>query len=425
MSARRRRRADATNDATRAVAGTPVADGLAAPAEDAGTLPVDGPSAKGTLYDRYRDALRGGHLASLRGNSEVAGRAYLEAAALLPDRAAPYVGLGRAELAAERPAEALIAFESALRRVSSDAAALEGSARALVALERQGEAADVLDRLTITLLEQDRHADALAAIERAIELAESPWRRAALDRLRAEQGGTDSSWLGDLPTTDRERMLGARAADVPGSLGAPAPVSAALRTVAAQVEAASAAGDVPGLVAGALALAREDRLRAAIDACQDALSVAPADPDVHRMLAVVYRRRGWERAARQKLALVERYLAIIDDPRELDRLADVAEASGDLAGMLAVADRHADRRRHVTALELCFRALSMAPADVRVHLSIARLHLALGWRRRAIDEVTRLARLVDLADDGEGRDRIAAFVNAELRAFGGPIATGV
>jgi tetratricopeptide (TPR) repeat protein len=381
-------------------------------------------ASKGELYDRYRDALRGGHLASLRGNIEVAGRAYLEAAALLPDRAAPYVGLGRAELAANRPVEALAAFEHALRRAPGDPGALDGSSRALLAQGRTPEAADMLDRLAITLLEQDRHADALATIERALELAESRWRRGALERLRAEQGATDSSWLGDLSSIDRERMVGAGAADVPTALAAPPPVSDALRTVAAQVEAASAAGDVQGLVRGALALARADRLRAAIDACHDALSVAPADPDVHRALAVIYRRRGWALAAREKLSLVDRYLEAVDDPHELDRLAETAETAGDLDSMLAIVDRHAHRARLATALELCFRALELAPSDVRVHLAIARLHLVLGWRRRAVDEVTRLARLVELSGDADGRERVAAFVNGELLGSAGVAASG-
>ncbi len=351
----------------------------------------------------------------MRGNRAVATRAYLEAAALLPDRAAPYVGLGKAELVADRPADALAAFQSALQRAPSDTGALEGAARALSVLDRRAEAADVLDRLAITLLEHDRQAEALATVERALDFAESRWRRSALERLRAEQGATDSSWLGDLPSTDRERIAAGQVAELSQGRADPVPVSDALRLIAQDVERASAAGDVPGLLRGALALARHDRLRAAIDACHDALSVAPADPDVHRTLATVYRRRGWQGAAQIKLGLVDRLLEVVDDPEELDRLADAAEDAGDVAGMLAVVDRHAGRRRYATALELGFRALARAPADPRVHLAIARLHLLAGWRRRAVEEVTRLARLTELTEDAQGRELVAAFVNQELR----------
>ena len=387
------------------------------PAVEPAATPDPAPSAERTLYDRYRDALRGGHLAGLRGNRAVAARAYLEAAALLPDRAAPYIGLGKAELVADRPAEALAAFESALQRAPSDTGALEGAARALGQLDRRVEAADMLDRLAITLLEHDRQTEALATIERALDLAESRWRRSALERLRAGQGATDSSWLGDLPSTDRERIAGAQVAELSAGRTDLVPVSDELRRIAQDVERASADEDVPGLLQGALALARHDRLRAAIDACHDALSVAPADPDVHRTLAAVYRRRGWQGAAQIKLRLVDRLLEVVDDPEELDRLAEAAEDAGDVVGMLAVVERHAGRRRHATALELAFRALELAPADPGVHLAIAHLHLLLGWRRRALDEVTRLARLTELTDDAPGRELVAAFVNTELRVL--------
>ncbi len=380
--------------------------------------PGDAADRPASLYDRYRTALRVGHLAALRGNREMASRAYLEAAALLPDRAAPYVGLGKAELAADRPAEALSAYGFALQRSPSDTAALDGAARALIALDRRTEAADMLDRLAITLLEHDRQTDAAATIERALDLAESRWRRSAHDRLRAETGVSDSSWLGDLPAGDRERIATAQVADLPRQGGSPGPIPDSLRTLGEQVERASAANDVAGLLDGAMALARADCLRAAIDACHDALSVAPADPAVHQTLAAVYRQRGWSNAARHKLRLVDRLLEVVDDPEELDRLAEQAETDADVAGLLTVVERHAERGRRATALDLAFRALSLAPDDVRVHLAIARLHLALGWRRRAVDEVNRLARLVELTGDAEGRRLVAGFVNVDLAGIG-------
>jgi tetratricopeptide (TPR) repeat protein len=376
--------------------------------------------ARPALYERYRDALRVGHLAALRGSHDVAVRAYLEAAAILPDRAAPYVGLAKAELAAGRPAEALKAYEAAVERAPNDPAALDGVARSLLALDRRPEAADALDRLAITLLELDRGPDALATLERAIELVDSRWRLGAVARLRSElapQGVPEPApWLGELPLPAGMDEGEPVEADLDELRVSPGVVPEELRRLAAAVETAGLAGDVAGLVEGALALARADRLRAAIDACHDALSVAPADPDVHGALALVYRRRGWPKAAARKLRLVDRYLEIVDDPHELDRLAETAEATRDVPALLDVAGRHAARGRAATALELGFRALAIAPDDPRVHLAIARIHLALGWRRRAIEEVARLARLVELTGDEAARGRIAAFVNTELRS---------
>jgi tetratricopeptide (TPR) repeat protein len=374
---------------------------------------------RASLYEVYRDALRVGHLAALRASHDVAVRAYLEAAAILPDRAAPYLGLAKAELAAGRPAEALKAYEAAAERAPNDPAALDGVARSLMALDRGADAADALDRLAITLLELDRGSDALATLERALELVESRWRLDAVARLRSELAPQDvpepAPWLGELPLPGRMDDGEPLDTDRDAPRVPPGVVPEELRRLAGAVEAASAAGDVAGLVEGALALARADRLRAAIDACHDALSVAPADPDVHRALALIYRRRGWQKAARRKLRLVDRYLGIIDDPHELDRLAETAEATRDVPGLLDVAGRHAARGRTSTALELGFRALAIAPDDPRVHLAIAHVHLALGWRRRAVDEVARLARLVELTGDDDARRRIAAFVNEELR----------
>jgi tetratricopeptide (TPR) repeat protein len=370
-----------------------------------------------SLYERYRDALRGGHLAALKGHRPIAVRAYLEAAALLPDRAAPYLGLGRIELDDGRATESLAAFAAALERAPNETAALDGSARALVALDRRTEAADVLDRLAITLLEIGREAEARTALERAVELAESRWRRRALKRLRTETPLGDESWIGELPAGEAAAAdRGAVPVSSPLPERPPSMTSGPdLRRLAERVEAASAAGDVDELLRGALALARADRLRAAIDACHDALSVAPDEPAIHRALASIYRRRGWEGVARAKLALVERYLAVVDDSAELDRLADQAEAAGDLHGLLAVARRHARQRRYAAALEAAFRALSLAPADPRVHLAIASIHLSLGWRRRAMASVARLWQLVELTENREGRELVAAFAADELQ----------
>ena len=83
---------------------------------------------------------------------------------------------------------------------------------------------------------------------------------------------------------------------------------------------------------------------------------------------------------------------------------------------------HAEQGRTATALDLAFTALGSAPGDPRLHLAIARLHLALGWRRRTIEEVARLARLVEVTGDEAGHDAVADFVNGPLRPRDAPAA---
>ena len=141
------------------------------------------------------------------------------------------------------------------------------------------------------------------------------------------------------------------------------------------------------------------------------------------MLALIYRRRGWERAALVKLKIVDRYQRAIDDPAELDRLADDAIVSGDIDGLLRVIAAHAEQDRTATALDLAFIGLASSPGDPRLHLAIARLHLALGWRRRTVEEVARLARLVEVTGDEAGREAVADFVNGPLRPRGASAAS--
>ena len=244
------------------------------------------------------------------------------------------------------------------------------------------------------------------------------------ERYRAALGSGHSNafrgaWLAELPEGESQIALAGGLEPEP-ELG---PISDELRLIAEQVGLARARGDVDGLVAGAGALAGAGHVRAAADACLDALSVAPSNPEVHRMLAAIYRWRGWERAALVKLEIVDRFQRAVDDPAELDRRADDAIVSGDIDGLLRVMASHAEQGRTATALDLAFTALGSAPGDPRLHLAIARLHLALGWRRRAVEEVARLARLVEVTGDEAGREAVAAFVNARLRPRDAPAAS--
>jgi hypothetical protein len=50
------------------------------------------------------------------------------------------------------------------------------------------------------------------------------------------------------------------------------------------------------------------------------------------------------------------------------------------------------------------------------------LHIGFGWRRRAVAELDRLARLVELTGDATAHDAISDFLNAALTPAARPAA---
>ena len=84
------------------------------------------------LYERYKDALRRGHMAALRGDHGAALDAYGEAARIAPDRALPLVGLGNVLAQLGKATEALAAFDAALGHSPTDEGALRGRTEVLV-----------------------------------------------------------------------------------------------------------------------------------------------------------------------------------------------------------------------------------------------------------------------------------------------------
>ena len=85
------------------------------------------------LYEQYKEALRQGHMAALRGRLDVAAAAYRDAARFAPDRALPYVGLGGVLTRLGRSDEALAAYSAALDRAPADEGAMRGRADVLAA----------------------------------------------------------------------------------------------------------------------------------------------------------------------------------------------------------------------------------------------------------------------------------------------------
>lgn len=306
--------------------------------------------ASGSLYERYKDALRRAHVAALRDRNEAAIDAYGEAAMIAPDRALPHASIGGILLKMGRIGDAITAYQRALQLAPRDEAALRGIAEALTRTGRRTEAAASLDRLAEILDGAGRLADACDASRRALELAESRVRRRQVEsmaaRLRVASPGDEAA---QQALDQALRVLDPGAADVrvaravaepePASWAAPEPdiepepvVEPAGLGIAlgAAAEAALFSGELPAAQAGLLAAARAHRragrLVAALDACYLAISVTPADPELHLLLAELYLDRGWRSQAADKLLLVGRLADLDADAAVRERLCELVGA---------------------------------------------------------------------------------------------------
>jgi tetratricopeptide (TPR) repeat protein len=296
----------------------------------------------GSLYEGYKEALRRGHVAALRGRLDVALAAYREASRIAPDRALPYVGLGGILGRLGRVDEALAAYRVALERAPEDEGALRGRADLLVTEGRAAEAATTLDRLAGALERAGRLADACDVARRALELAESRGRRRLVQTLVArlrESSGDPSvaealeralSVLESEPVTTPEAP--AAAADEPPTVAevppkarlVPPPDPIALsRAFEAAVDAGNLDVARKQAVDSAAAYRSVGQFHASIDACYEALAIAPADPGVHFALAQLYLDRGWRSLAADKLLLIGRLAKLTGDTASQARLCDL------------------------------------------------------------------------------------------------------
>ncbi len=300
----------------------------------------------GTLYESYKEALRRGHLAALRGRLDTALTAYREASRMAPDRALPYVGLGGVLARLGRPDEALAAYAAALGRAPSDEAALRGRADVQVETGHRAEAAATLDRLAAVMESQGRLTDACDVARRALELAESRGRRrgfaALVARLRETAGdpAAAEALAHALSVLEGDPTVApgpAAAPDADGGLPgddvlpaepSPPPPDPGALTLA--VEAAIAAGDLDETRRAAVLAVGGHRslgqLHAAIDACYEALAIAPADPEIHLALAELYLDRGWRTLSADKLALLGRLVELTGDGAARARLCSLVAA---------------------------------------------------------------------------------------------------
>jgi tetratricopeptide (TPR) repeat protein len=315
------------------------------------------------LYERYKDALKRGHVASLRGHLDEALDAYAEASSIAPDRPAPHTSAGTALLRARRPAEALRYYDVALRIAPRDEAALLGRAQSLAELGRRPEAADTFDTLAEVRAGDGVLADAVDAARRGLELAEGRERRRMLERLIEQLRASEPGEPGRL-ALERALLI----------LEGTAMTATALPPTEAGVE----AGEEP----------------APGDAHEPAESVEVGEAPA-RVRAALDRDLPPEASPEELAWLVEAALDKREPAEAVERLLDLAAADLRLG--------HAS-----AAMDACYAALSLEPDHVVLHLALVQLYEDQGWSALATEKLDLLERLVSLGEDAEGATLVAA-----------------
>ena len=345
-----------------------------------------GATVNGSLYERYKDALRRGHVAALRGRNDAALVAYGEAATIAPDRALPQASIGGVLVKLDRIEDAIAAYDRALALAPRDEGALRGLAEVHIRTGRRTAAASMLDRLADSLDATGRLADATDAARRALELAESRARRKQVEaftaRLRASSTADE--------TAQRALDQALRLLEPSATEGLPeAPVAVVDDADIAEPEPAATE---PG--------------PAAIEPEAAAADVAPVEPAP-------------EPAPEPE---PEPEPEPVPEPAglgiALGAAAEAALFAGDEAaahdGLLAAARAHRRAGRLSAAVDACYLAIGIAPSDPDLHLLLAEVYLDRGWRGQAIDKLLLLGRLADLDDDQAVRDRLCALVTERL-----------
>ena len=289
------------------------------------------------LYERYKDALRRGHVAAQRGRLDEALDAYTDAARVAPDRALPLIGVAQVLVRLGKPAEAVSTFDRALERAPTDEVALRGRLDALMALGDRVRAAETLDAMAEVAEAAGRPGDAVDLVAQALELAEGRDRRATLGALVADLAGDIDAAATAAGALSRAGAL------LAGPIGPeppppPPPFDPAAAMAAVEDAAASRNGEATREAAldAARGLRAGGQLHAAIDACYQALATNPADPGVHLSLAELYIDRGWRTVAADKLVLLTRLVDLEADRTTRDRLCALARRIPDDARLEAI-----------------------------------------------------------------------------------------
>ena len=302
-----------------------------------------------SLFDRYREVLRAGHVAVLRGRLEDAAASYREAALLAADRAVPRTALGSVQLRLGQPEQALATFDEALALAPADDAALLGRAQALVVLERPDDAATTFDTLADARRAAGKHADAGDALRRALEIQPTAARRQRYQELADELRQAVGAAEAERALARALRYLETEAAqgEPPPAESVPSPEPDAPEPAVASAEPpdparqgealllaseeAAARGDAPGAVTAAISAAQAFRDAnhpvAALDACTRGLGSGPDDVSLHLLIAELALERGAVGPAADTYRNLLRLAEIDGDPATRDRVVAAAQVA--------------------------------------------------------------------------------------------------
>jgi tetratricopeptide (TPR) repeat protein len=305
------------------------------------------------IFERYKEALKAGHVAVLRGRSDEAIAHYQDAAEIAPDRPLPHTSLGGVLFREGRLEEALAAYARALGRAPRDEAALSGRAEALLAGDRGIEAAEILERLADVQATTDRRPEALATLRRAEALSSSRARRRRIKELEADEAPAKPARLLKVrlprPRVKRKATPDAEPAafepppaDVPVEPVPPPDPETLLREADALLDADRGDEAAEAYATAATAFQLSGESAAAFDACQRGLEAAPGAANVHIELARLYLARGWRDRAADKLLLLDRLMLVAGDEAGHAATLDLARAAladePRIASLLAGAD---------------------------------------------------------------------------------------
>ncbi len=415
------------------------------------------------IFERYKEALRAGHVAALRGRLDDALVHYRAAAAIAPDRPLPHVGMADALLLLGRIDEALVSSRAALQRAPADPAALEVAARAHEAAGQADEAAACLDRLADAHVEMDSLDAGYAVAVRARDLALTDVRKRRAEELASARhaalepsppepgtgqgaaarppGGTSPGVTRPMRRREPPRRAGATAK---AGTGAPAGPTGEPDAAEAKPGARRAATLAPPAPPASVAAVAVHELAQEGDGGSGAADSTTADSTT---ADVAMAGGATADAAAAGLADSERAGAIPEEPRDTpappvrdERTPAGPSGRPDPEAAFAAADEraaagdpHDAARLYVRAAESCLamgasrsavdeclRALAGAPGDTEVHLELARIHVVTGHAERAAETLDLLERLLVLEGDRDGLARVEAF----RRDAAQPLSTG-
>jgi hypothetical protein len=373
------------------------------------------------LYERYKEALRLGHVAVLRGALEEALEAYRSAASIAPSRALPHTSLGGVLLRLGHLEEALVEYAAAVARAPHDEGALLGQAEALTIAGQRVDAAQALDHVAEIQEAAGRLPEAADTLRRALELEESADRarhqRGLLREIRLSAGDQAAEQLLARALRLRDEPAATSAEATRSAVTAPSagkPIAAAM---------AAAASDEPGSPTDPRFEETAPQPEPEPEVLPPARHAEPAWPESDLRIA----------AKRDEVRLVSNGIDDEPSPRSREEVAASADApvlqtpaatpsrramaewpAADLAAKVARQSEPSARPAPApVAVEAVAASKAAAAAEVEVDPSIAPILAAVGVMDVPFDATTPLGSVGESQHQPTGDELLAAAEAAD------------